>query len=166
MTPNQHAQFIRACKTGDWGGLAMLVDEMMGVQRQSIADAIARIPILPRRVSSVPSRLLDTPFIISDVSDALVAYTMALSVTLTLLGTSTESASAALNLNGDDIASVKNALSATLTLGLSLNPLVQRKVLFALVPAGSTLIISASMTTNGTVTLVQAQEILLNAAQV
>lgn len=114
----------------------------------------------PARAVKTPTRSLDTPFIISSVQDAQVSYTVDLVYTLAILGTGTESAQVDLQIDGMSIAQAKNALTATLSLGLSLTP-PQRKVLAAFVPAGSTVQLVSTVSSNGTATLISSQETLL-----
>lgn len=111
----------------------------------------------PTRLASLQNRSLNSDFIISNIQDALVFYTIELSVSLTLSGTDSETVT--LMVNNVANVSIKNLITLVLGLLSLTQTNTQQEILIGFVPAGSTVNLTTSGT--GTATLLQSMEVLL-----
>lgn len=120
----------------------------------------AIIPLQVAKSFVNPDRSLNTDFIVSSTRDALVAYSIDLTVTASIVGTATNTILLALLINGVSINSIQQSLTATILIGLSIAP-THRHFLTTIVPAGATVNLTSTITGTGSATLVSTQETLL-----
>lgn len=128
---------------------------------------IARIEALERAVALIPGtpvltkqvRALDTDFVIDQNRNALVFYTIELTATGTLTGTSQVSVD--LLVDTASISTIKNLLTVTLSLGSLIGSDTKQKVLVGYAPAKSVINLASSSSGGGSASIIQASEVLI-----
>lgn len=166
LSSTEFGSLVDRLQKGDWKAVATTISDLLdrGVQQAGLLqDNITNLAALIADANQItyPTRTLDTDFVISPTRKAHVRYTVALSITGSVLGSSTNDAEVQLTVNGQVVPSAKNALAATLTLGLSLNP-VLRQVISATIPAGAVVNLATTLLGgSSSAALVSSEEILI-----